>query len=83
VFYKDQWDKTIIKNNFSSFYLIDAKGFYSPTYKVAGVSTNYFEIFFETDRVFENEAWELTLEGLKPNGLNGKPQEYILEKTLK
>ena len=79
--YKNQWDKTIVYDDFVSFYLIDAKGLHSPTYNIIGLSSNYFEVFFETNRVFENEAWEITFEGIIPKGLNCKPQMFVLKKT--
>lgn len=78
--FKQQWDFTEIPQGASSFYLVDTKGLYSPKYEIKGEATNYFEILFEPDRVFENEEWSFVTNGIIPNGLNNKPQEYTLLK---
>jgi hypothetical protein len=85
-------DTTIVKNqNFKSkikidhlnkFYIIDSKGLKSPTYSLKGTNTNYFDVQFETYRVFESEKWIIDEKNkkIKPIGLNGKYQNYHLTK---
>ena len=78
--FKGQWDKTILKDKIVAFYLIDSGGLYSPMYKITGGRTNYFEVFFEGGRVYENEYWEVKNEKIRPKGLNNKEQSYFLTK---
>lgn len=78
--YRDQFNKSIISRMFSSFYIVDTKGLHSPVYNVIGGRTNYFEVKFETKRLFENEYWMISKEGLIPIGLDNKPQSYLLKR---
>ncbi|WP_417364544.1 hypothetical protein [Galbibacter sp.] len=80
---KDCYDK--VKTNYSnirSFHIIDTKGLKSPEYLIKGKQTNYFEIRFETIRVFENEKWFVNngLKQINPIGMDGEFQNYNLTK---
>lgn len=78
---ENQWDITKIKDKkIKGFYIVDKKGLKSPMYNKKGLSTNYFSVIFETNRVFENEVWLFENGKLKPKGLNGENQDYYLEK---
>jgi hypothetical protein len=77
---RDQWDKTILKEKIVAFYLACSGGLYSPIYKIVGGRTNYFEVFFEMRRVYENELWEIKNEKIRPKGLDNKDQSYFLTK---
>lgn len=79
---KNQWNrsKTAIKN-VKSFYIIDNKGLKSPIYTIQGKSTNYFEVQFETQRIFENEKWCIIDNKIRPLSLGGEYQNYYLEKN--
>jgi hypothetical protein len=79
---KDQWEKSKIKNQtIKGFYIVDTKGLKSPTYLKKGKFSNYFEVQFETKRVFENETWHLEKDKIKPIGMDGEYQNYYLEKN--
>ena len=49
---------------------------------IEGKRTNYFEIRFETIRVFENEKWLIKkeLKQINPIGMDGEFQKYNLTK---
>ncbi|MGP1626279.1 hypothetical protein [Prevotella koreensis] len=79
--YKDQFDKTAVLGNFSSFYVVDTKGQYYPTYKILGSRSNIFYIMIEEKRVFENEYWKYYGEYLVPLGIDGKYSNYKLVKN--
>ena len=68
--------------NLKSFYIYDTKGLKSPTYDIVGLRTNYFEIQFETKRVFDNEVWKIKNDKITPKGLNGEIQKYFLTKQI-
>lgn len=76
--YKNQFDKTITLGDFSSFYIVDTKGLYTPKYKIIGTKANYFEIWIEEKRVFENEFWKFYGQYIVPLGLDGKYSNYNL-----
>lgn len=77
----NQWEKSKIKDQkIKGFYIIDAKGLKSPIYFKKGKFSNYFKVQFETNRVFDNETWYLNNNKIKPKGLNGEFQNYVLEK---
>lgn len=79
---RDQWQKTKIKDQkINGFYLVDTKGLKSPIYLKKGEFSNYFEVQFETKRVFENEIWRIVKDKIKPIGMDGEYQNYYLEKN--
>lgn len=79
---KDQWEKSKIKNQIiKGFYIVDTKGLKSSTYLKKGKFSNYFEVQFETKRVFENESWHIEKDKIKPIGMDGEYQNYYLEKN--
>ena len=69
---KDQFDETITREKFASFYIVDSKGLHSPLYKIKGTSSNFFEVHFETHRVFENECWIFKKQNIVPMGIDNK-----------
>ncbi|QJP35147.1 hypothetical protein F0365_12490 [Nonlabens sp. Ci31] len=78
---KNKIGKSTIKNKrIKSFYLKDNNGIRSPEHVIYGNSNNYFEIFFETKRVFENESWILKLDKIKPRDFSGSLTSYYLKK---
>lgn len=78
---KEQWQKSKIKNSkIKAFYIIDSKGLKSPKYHIKGEFSNFFKVWFEPNRVFENERWYINNNKIKPKGLNGEFQSYFLEK---
>ena len=81
--FKNQFNKTITVEKFVSFYIIDSKGLYSPLYRVRGANSNFFEIHFETHRVFENEHWIFKNQSIVPMGINNKYSNYKLLKQKK
>lgn len=78
---RDQFKKSAFKGAVESFKIIDTKGLHSPEYKVKGESANFFTIFFESARVFENEGWYIKNEKIRPKAPNGKEQIFELIKT--
>jgi hypothetical protein len=77
----NQWEKSKIRDQkIKGFYIIDTKGLKSPIYFKKGKSSNYFKVQLETNRVFDNETWYLNNNKIKPKGLNGEFQNYVLEK---
>lgn len=79
--FKNQFDKTVVLGNFSSFYVVDTKGQYSPIYKILGSRSNIFDITIEEKRVFENEYWKYYGKYIVPLGLDGKYSNYKLVKN--
>ncbi|WP_339688038.1 hypothetical protein [uncultured Nonlabens sp.] len=78
---KNQIGKSTIKNKrIKRFYIKDDNGIRSPEYVICGNSNNYFEIFFETNRVFENESWVFKLDKIKPRDFGGDLTSYYLKK---
>ncbi|AWG24861.1 hypothetical protein [Flavobacterium kingsejongi] len=78
---KDQWEKSKFKKlKIKEFYIVDKNGLKSPTYIIRGTNTNYFEILFETSRVFDNESWVIKDGKIIPRNFQGELQEYYLEK---
>lgn len=76
----EQWEKSKIKDvDIKGFFLIDSKGLKSPVYYKIGKFSNYFEVRFETTRVFDNEIWYIKNNKIKPKGLNGEFENYFLE----
>lgn len=79
--FKNQFDKTVVLGEFSSFYVVDTKGQYSPTYKILGSRSNSFDIMIEDKRVFENEYWKYYGKYIVPLGIDGKYSSYKLVKN--
>ncbi|MEJ5056071.1 hypothetical protein [Sphingobacterium sp. MYb382] len=79
--FKDQFDKTTVLGSFSSFYIVDTKGQYSPTYKIVGSKSNFFDVMIEEKRVFENEYWKYYGEYIVPLGINRRYSNYRLIKN--
>ncbi|WP_261511321.1 hypothetical protein [Chryseobacterium paludis] len=80
IIYKDQFETTIIKEKPISFYLISSEGLHSPVYKIKGTRSNFFDVKFERQRIFENEQWKFLENSLIPLGLDGKNSNYKLVK---
>ena len=78
--FKDQFGETVVRENFTSFYIVDSRGLHSPMYKVQGTSSNLFDVHFETQRVFENEYWIFRKQSIIPLGLDNRRQNYRLSK---
>jgi hypothetical protein len=78
--YKEQFDKTVAEGKFSSFYILDSKGLQSPIYEIQGTRTNFFDIKFEEQRVFENEYWKYYGHYIIPLGFDNKYANYKLVK---
>lgn len=78
--YKEQFDNTVAAGKFSLFYILDSKGLQSPIYKIQGKQSNYFDIKFEEQRVFENEYWKYYRHYIIPLGLDNKYANYKLVK---
>ena len=78
--YKEQFDKTVTKGEFTSFYVLDSKGLQVPVYKIQGSRTNFFDIKIEEQRVFENEYWKFYGQYIIPLGLDNKYSCYELVK---
>ncbi|MEZ7875349.1 MAG: hypothetical protein QMB47_10275 [Bacteroidales bacterium] len=79
--FKNQFDKTVVLGKFSSFYVVDTKGQYSPIYKILGSRSNIFNIMIEEKRVFENEYWKYYGKYIVPLGIDGKYSSYKLLKN--
>lgn len=76
-----QWKSSKLKNyDIKGFYITDAQGLKSPIYLKQGKFSNCFTVLFETTRVFDNESWFKNNEKIMPRGLNGKFQNYFLER---
>lgn len=78
--YRNLFEKSIIKEKPVSFYLIGTNSLHSPVYKVKTARNNFFDIKFETQRVFENEQWKFLENGIVPLGVDGKISKYKLIK---
>ncbi|WP_372472526.1 hypothetical protein AB4865_06810 [Capnocytophaga sp. ARDL2] len=78
---KNQFDKTNIIGNFSSFYIVDTRGLKSPTYKIINENANFFEITIEQKRFFDNEIWKFHHDYIIPLGIDEKYTNYKLYKT--
>ncbi len=78
--YKEQFDKTVVEGKFSSFYILDTKGLLSPLYEIQGTRTNFFDIKFEEQRIFENEYWKYYGQYIVPLGFDKKYAKYKLVK---
>lgn len=78
--YRNLFEKTIIKEKPISFYLVNSEGIHSPVYKIKGTKSNYFDVRFERQRVFENEQWKFLKNSIIPLGLDGKYSNYRLLK---
>ncbi len=79
--YKDQFDKTATLGKIASFYIVDTKGLHSPLYKIQGTRSNFFDVHFETHRVFENEYWRFKKQSIIPLGIDNGHSNYQLSKT--
>lgn len=79
IIYKDQFEKTIVKNRPSAFYIISSEGLRSPVYDLKGKKSNFFDIRFERQRTFENEQWKFNGNKIIPLGLDGKYSNYQLK----
>lgn len=79
--FRDCFDKVNFKSiPIKSFYLKNTVGLKSPIYSLKGTHTNFYEIQFETTRVFDNEAWELKNGNIRPRGFDLQLQNYYLKK---
>ena len=79
---KEQWEKSKFKKlKIKGFYIIDKNGLKSPKYMIIGPKSNYFQILFETSRVFENERWLIKNNSIIPCGFDGELQNYFLKKN--
>lgn len=78
---KEQFIKTVSRHSIKAFYIVNTIGIKSPTYVIQGSNSNYFEILFETQRVFENEIWFFKNNYLIPIGLSGEIQNYLLKQV--
>lgn len=78
--FKDQFNKTVTEKKFASFYIVDSKGLHSPLYIIRGTNSNFFEVHFETHRVFENEYWILKKQGIIPMGIDNRYSNHQLSK---
>ena len=76
----NQWRSTKFDIPIKSFIIVDNKGLTSPEYLVQGSKTNFFEVLFETNRVFENEKWKYEVGKLIPKGFNGLEQNFKLSR---
>jgi len=45
-----------------------------------GSKSNFFEVYFETSRIFENEHWDINTDNIVPKSAGGKVQGYSLIK---
>ena len=79
--FKNQFDKTVVLGEFSSFYVVDTKGQYTSIYKILGSRSNIFDIMIEEKRVFENEYWKYYGKYIVPLGIDGKYSSYKLVKN--
>jgi len=80
--FHSEFDKTIVSSRkIKSFFIETTMGIKSPCYLIKGKNVNYFEIMIETSRVFENEKWLIKDKKIQPLGINGKIQNYYLEKN--
>lgn len=80
IVYNEQFDKTVVEGKFSSFYILDTKGLQSPIYEIQGTQSNFFDIKFEEQRVFENEYWKYYEQYIIPLGIDNKYTKYKLVK---
>lgn len=80
---REQWDKSKLDYmKIKSFYIIDYKGLKSPLYYVKGKHSNYFEVFFEPTRVFENEVWLFNADReIIHKGLDEEYRKFTLKKN--
>ncbi|ASK30486.1 hypothetical protein CEY12_10365 [Chryseobacterium sp. T16E-39] len=76
--YRNQFEKSVIKEKPISFYIISTEGLHSPVYKIKGTNSNFFDVKFERQRVFENEQWRFVGNSIIPLGLDGKYSNYRL-----
>jgi hypothetical protein len=76
----NQYNRTILLEEFESFFISDMRGLYSP---VHNNNSGFVEVFFETDRVIDNEHWVVAPKGIIPIGLSGKYVRYMLERVDK
>jgi len=81
IVYRDQFDKSIIKEKPISFFLVNTIGLHSPIIKVTNSKVNYFDIIFEQKRVFENEYWKIHGDEIIPLGMNGQYVNYFLKEN--
>jgi hypothetical protein len=78
--FKDQFDETVTRERFASLYIVDSKGLHSPLYKIQGTNSNFFEVYFETHRIFENEYWIFKKQSIVPMGIDNRYSNYQLSK---
>ena len=78
--YRNQFEKSVIKEKSTFFYIVSSEGLHSPVYKIRGTKSNFFNVKFERKRVFENEQWKFLENSLVPLGLDGKYSNYKLVK---
>jgi hypothetical protein len=78
--YNNQFETTTIKEKPTSFYIVSSEGLHSPIYNIKGAKSNFFDIKFERQRIFENEQWKFIENNLIPLGLDGQYSKYKLVK---
>lgn len=76
---QDESSKIRIKN-IKGFYIINTSGIKSPTYIVQKRRTNWFDVLFENRRVFENENWRISENGILPRYTSGDYTNFLLKK---
>ena len=78
---RDQFGQTNIQKKIKFFWIEDTKGLKSPQRIILSNVANVISVIFETQRVFEDEDWTIIdREKLNPRGLQGKFQNYYLNK---
>lgn len=81
--YKDCFIKVRAKEKkIKSFNIENTQGLKSPEYLVQDNQANFFNIQFESLRVFENEKWYIDRKNrtIRPSGIGGKFENYYLTK---
>lgn len=78
---RDQFERSKIRaKDFKGFFIVGTNGTQSPTYLIQGKATNWFDILFETKRVFDNENWRITETGIQPRNNAGEYEAFLLRK---
>lgn len=70
----------IRSKSIKGFFIKNASGIKSPTYLTQFRSMNWFDILFETERVFDNENWRISEIGILPRGNGGEYENFLLRK---
>ncbi|MQP62135.1 hypothetical protein GFJ99_05425 [Flavobacterium sp. LMO6] len=78
---QNQYEITYTDKTLLGFTITDSKGLSSPKYIIKGGNSKCFDVQFESNRVFENEFWQIKNKEIIPIGFDGLPQKYRLVKT--